>query len=143
MSSLGTQSTSIIAFSAVLTQKVILGQLQEIKYDKVLLNIGHGYDPRHGHFTAPTKGVYLISVSTMKNHIAESIFVELVKDGVQLVSNEASTEEYNAGSHTIPVLLEQGEMVWVRHYKLTTPVTVHGEPDEPMCSFSGVLLYTM
>ncbi|CAG2257401.1 unnamed protein product [Mytilus edulis] len=35
---------------------------QIIEYDKVLLNDGNGYDVRHGHFTTPVKGVYLLSV---------------------------------------------------------------------------------
>lgn len=60
----GTNSAaSSVAFSAILNHVITLGTHQAIEYEKVLTNIGHAYDPNHGHFIAPTKGVYLISVT--------------------------------------------------------------------------------
>ncbi|CAG2236651.1 unnamed protein product [Mytilus edulis] len=135
-------STTVhVAFSAVLTHIISLGELQEIKYDKVLLNIGSGYDARHGHFTSPVNGVYLLSSSTFKNHLADNLYVEMVKNGVQLVANEAPTTEYNAGSHTVVIQMNKGDMVWVRHYKTKTLTNVYGTPTTPVTSFAGVLLF--
>ncbi|VDI03110.1 caprin-2 [Mytilus galloprovincialis] len=135
-------STTVhVAFSAVLTHIISLGELQEIKYDKVLLNIGSGYDVRHGHFTSPVNGVYLLSSSTFKHHLADDLYVEMVKNGVQLVANEASTAEYNAGSHTVIIQMNKGDMVWVRHYWTKTSIEVYGTPTTPFTSFAGVLLF--
>jgi hypothetical protein len=58
-------SISKVAFSAILTTPLALGEHQIVEYDKVLTNIGNGYDSRHGHFTAPIKAVYLFSCSMM------------------------------------------------------------------------------
>ena len=48
---------SPVAFTAVLTHNEQLGPLQTLEYDKVITNIGNAYDSRHGHFTAPVKGI--------------------------------------------------------------------------------------
>jgi hypothetical protein len=50
-----------IAFYAVLTHDLSLGQHQTVEYDKVITNVGNAYDSRHGHFISPVKGVYLMS----------------------------------------------------------------------------------
>jgi hypothetical protein len=42
-------SISKVAFSAILTTRLALGEHQIVEYDKVLTNIGNGYDSRHGH----------------------------------------------------------------------------------------------
>ncbi|CAG2204405.1 C1QL [Mytilus edulis] len=54
-----------IAFTAALTHDIRLGELQPVEYDKVISNIGNAFDARHGHFTAPVKGVYILSGSIL------------------------------------------------------------------------------
>uniref|UniRef100_A0A8W8LPE4 C1q domain-containing protein n=1 Tax=Magallana gigas TaxID=29159 RepID=A0A8W8LPE4_MAGGI len=65
-----------IAFSVVLSSNTHLGNDDAIKYDKVLTNLGNGYDKWCGHFAVPRKGLYVFSCSVMcpnPNHITVGI----------------------------------------------------------------------
>ena len=63
----------MIGFYAILSNDIShLGDGQAIEFDQVITNIGQAYDSRHGHFTAPVSGMYLISASIMstdKKHV--------------------------------------------------------------------------
>ena len=110
-----TLSTSIskVAFSAILTTQLALGQHQTVEYDKVLTNIGNGYDSRHGHFTAPIKAVYLFSCSMM-NKEGTSIHLEIVKNGIRVAELYGDDDDFSMATQVVIVLLEKGDMVWVR-----------------------------
>ena len=126
---------SPVAFTAVLTHNEQLGPLQTLEYDKVITNIGNAYDPRHGHFTAPVKGIYMLSATICDDD--QLIRTEMVKNGVQLVAMYGDTGLL--ASHTIMVSLEQNDMVWVRHFDESTSTTF-GRPYKLYNSFSGALI---
>ncbi|VDI50519.1 Hypothetical predicted protein [Mytilus galloprovincialis] len=50
-----------VAFSASLSDDSHVDADEVIKFDTVWVNIGNGYDPDSGVFTAPKSGLYLIS----------------------------------------------------------------------------------
>ena len=122
-----TPSTSIskVAFSAILTTRLALGQHQLVEYDKVLTNIGNGYDSRHGHFTAPIKAVYLFSC-IMMNMEGSSIHLEIVKNGIRRAHLYADDDDYSMATQVVIVLLEKGDMVWVRHSDTASSLSLNG-----------------
>lgn len=123
----------------MLTNDFPVGPHQTIEYDKVLTNIGNAYDVRHGHFTVPVHGIYLMSAST--NSIGDSaVRTEIVRNGVQLAAMYG--DDYDNASHTIVVELELNDMVWVRHFD-NNLATVHSAQDRYYSTFSGVLLNTL
>jgi hypothetical protein len=126
---------SPVAFTAVLTHDVTLGPLQTLEYDKVITNIGNAYDTRHGHFTAPVNGIYMLSATVFDLH--QFLRTELVRNGVQLVAMYGDDDD--SASHTIMVSLEQNDMVWIRHFKEGTS-TAHAGSDRYYTSFSGALI---
>lgn len=126
----------LIAFTAILTKDVILGPLQTVEYDKVLTNIGHGYDSRHGHFTAPIHGLYIIA-ATSCSYDSNVLRTEIVRNGVQLVAMYAA--DWDMGGHTIFVELNKDDMVWVRHLD-EAQQTIHAGITVQYSSFSGALL---
>ena len=126
---------SPVAFTAVLTHNEQLGPLQTLEYDKVITNIGNAYDTRHGHFTAPVKGIYMLSATLCDDD--QIIRTEMVKNGVQLVAMYGDTGLL--ASHTIMVSLEQNDMVWIRHFNESTSTTF-GRPNKLYNSFSGALI---
>ena len=126
---------SPVAFTAVLTHDVTLGPLQTLEYDKVITNIGNAYDSRHGHFTAPVKGIYMFS-ATVCDRVA-FLRTEMVRNGVQLVAMYG--DDADSASHTIMLLLEQNDMVWVRHSNESTS-TAHAGSNRYYTSFSGALM---
>jgi hypothetical protein len=127
-----------IAFYAVLTHAVSLGQQQTVEYDKVITNVGNAYDSRHGHFISPVKGVYLISFTLMnkKGGIAD---IEMIKNGVRIALGYGDTGGYNMGTQVAIVMLEKGDMVWVRHAASATQ-NLNGYEYN---TFAGTLLFTM
>lgn len=128
----------VVAFTAILTHDVDLGPKQAIEYDKILTNIGNGYDKRNGQFRVPVSGVYIIS-STIHSQGSSRINVEIVKNGVELAGMYG--DDYDMGSQTIVLQLNKGDMVWARNWADHGGVQhVHSYPDLNYCSFSGALI---
>ncbi|GAA6088883.1 cerebellin-1-like [Tachysurus ichikawai] len=85
-------------------------------YDEVLMNIGNGYDPKTGIFTAPVKGVYYF------------IFV---------VFNANDLED--TATNSVSLLLEEGDQVYL---ELMEKRKVYSDSYR-RSTFSGHLLFTM
>ena len=78
----GADDDTVIAFTAVVTPADLtnLGAGQTIIYDKVITNVGNGYDNRTGIFTSPKKGVYVFEMALMVTPGMEQ-YLEFNKDG--------------------------------------------------------------
>ena len=127
-----------IAFYAVLTRAVSLGQQQTVEYNKVITNIGNAYDSRHGHFISPVKGVYLMSF-TLMNVNGGIANIEMIKNGVSIALGYGDTGGDNMGTQVAIVMLEKGDMVWIRHAASATQ-TINGYDYN---TFAGTMLFTM
>lgn len=123
-----------IAFSAVLSTNTHLGNDDAIKYDKVLTNLGNGYDKWSGHFVVPRKGVYVFSCSVMcpnPNHIT----VGIIKNG-KTVLPVAAQRGWESSSRIVILSMEKGDRVWVRRLAHDRNIMANYN------SFSGYLLST-
>ena len=127
-----------VAFYTVLTHELSLGQHQIVEYDKVITNFGNAYDSRHGHFISPVKGVYLMSFTVM-NKNGGTMDIEMVRNGVRVAHGYGGSSDYNMGTQVVIVMLEKGDMVWVRHAPSSTEVLNGREHN----TFAGTLLFTM
>lgn len=114
-----------------------LGNGQVIKYDRILTNIGSGYDSRTGHFTAKETGIYHFSITAMGLSGAV-LNLNLVKNGQRLEeihSDGSNLHGYAEGSENIILHLTSGDKIWIifsygRNY-------IHGSNHN---SFSGFLI---
>ena len=127
-----------IAFYAVLTQDLTLGQHQIVEYDKAITNVGNAYDSRHGHFISPVKGVYSMSFALM-NKDGGAVHIEMVRNGVRVAYGYVGSSDYNVGTQVAIVMLEKGDMVWMRH-PYSSIQTIYGYEYN---TFAGTLLFTM
>lgn len=139
-----TPTTDHVAFCATLKHIISnLGTHQTIEYDKVITNVGHGYDARHGHFISPKRGIYLLSVTAhSENNAQQKLALDLVVNGniiFQLVPDGSGGSESNM-SQVFPIVLEQGDMVWVRTKTGFDGKYLSGSTEWTMNTFSGVLL---
>ena len=103
------------AFMVRLTKKMSPGPNQRIIYDKVIVNLGNNYDPRHGTFTTTINGTYLFAVeacSTANHYISLSLQKKNVEMGVVLAGDTGYTA---CSSNTFIFPLEVGDDVWVQH----------------------------
>ncbi|XP_060555247.1 multimerin-2-like [Ruditapes philippinarum] len=133
-------ATNFVAFHAVLTPYHIdhLGDNDNIRFDRVLLNEGDGYHNQHGLFITPKPGFYLFSVTLATNYDGP-FFAELRKNGAILVNlsgNGQAGGYLDQSSVTVVTKLNAGDEVWVVH---TGPVdgSIFGNY---FSSFTGVLL---
>ena len=95
---------------------VALGQHSTLQFDAVVTNIGQGYDPATGLFTAPVSGVYSFFLSAMSPNSHEDLMLAIVKEGnvLDLTYGEGSTDVNDQGSSLVTTHLATGQQVWVR-----------------------------
>lgn len=114
-----------VAFSACLgSSGRIFGPHQSIEFDRVILNEGRAYDPRHGIFRAPVGGIYHFAVSFLSSPPGDS-WIEIVRDGQQLVYTFAAGDSHNVGSTEVNVRLEAGQDVWCRNAFTDRTIPLH------------------
>lgn len=107
-----------VAFSGSLTHAITtLGDKQVIVYDRVLTNVGNGYNPSLGHFTAPIKGNYFISVDAM-GRPNELLSLNIFKNGnaiEYIYTGGTGSSDYMSSNEIIIEPLEVGDIVWIAY----------------------------
>ena len=78
-------------------------------FDKVWTNVGNGYNPNTGKFTAPKSGLYQIS-GTVMSATGKKLHVYLFKNDKQTVSLYSGTGPAT-GAVNIVLKLQKGETV--------------------------------
>ena len=131
---------SIPAFFATLTSGNIGPNYAHdaIKFNDVSLNIGNGYNPSTGKFTAPVDGVYQISFSYLQQQGYTS-HVQLIKDGNVYTQLHANHKSYDQLSKTVLIQLKKGQTVWIRLVK-SSGYAVHGR--SKYTTFAGYLIFS-
>ena len=125
------------AFMVRLTKNMNPGPNQRIIYDKVIVNLGNNYDPRHGTFTATINGTYLFTVEaccTDQHYISLSLQKNNVEMGVVLAGD---TDYWSCSSNTFIFPLDAGDDVWVQH-RNTNGDYLHAQFDGT--NFAGTLI---
>ncbi|XP_071176197.1 uncharacterized protein [Mytilus edulis] len=102
------------AFAASFTNEraMPLSHGEILKFDSVNLNIGEGYDSATGYFTVPKAGIYFVSC-TIRSIENRHISAFLWKNREKLVL--AYGRNWNTGSFGLPVNLQKGDLLFVRH----------------------------
>nr|XP_022294889.1 complement C1q-like protein 4 [Crassostrea virginica] len=104
-------------------------------FPKVITNVGNGYNPSDGVFTAPRAGVYVFFVN-VQGYNTQTIYVDIVLNGAIKVRTMANTY-YDAGPNLAVLSLQRGDRVWIKHYS-GQGYTTHS--DSPITTFSGFLI---
>ena len=107
-----------------------------IKFNDVSINVGNGYNPGTGKFTAPVDGIYLISLSYLQQNRYSS-HVQLIKDGAVYTQLHANHKNYDQLSKTVLIQLKKGQKIWVRLVRGSN-YAVYGR--ERYTTFSGYLI---
>jgi len=127
-----------IAFWAVLSHDIAsLGTRQQIRFDKLVTNIGGGYDDRHGEFRAPVDGTYEFSVSMLMNpgHWAG---VEIVRDNTPVAKARTGDDaKWSMATAVVTLYMKAGQDVWVEHIAESDNALIYGQDTS---AFSGHLI---
>jgi hypothetical protein len=123
------------AFSATRSQSKSLGPGEIILFDKVWTNVGNGYNPNTGKFTAPKGGIYQIS-GTIMSETRKYLHVYLFKNDKQTVTLFAGLGNAT-GTINIVFKLQKGETVYMKHHNNTQIIYSNRNV---YCVFSGFLI---
>ncbi|KAH3710147.1 complement C1q-like protein 2 [Dreissena polymorpha] len=130
-----------IAFTATVVNTLEhLGDHQHIIFDHVITNIGDGYSPLHGHFTAPVRGAYAFFV-VLTNTPGHSASAELQRNGqwIGKVLADDETTHWTTSTLAVTTQLEAGDQVWVQNEdKYSGQEQIDG--NDGWTSFSGHLI---
>lgn len=110
-----------------------------IRFDNVITNLGNGYEPRIGHFTAPVKGIYMFSFTAMSEP-GHKLHVRLVKNGNEIARGEGETNDFDSSTVVVIETLNVGDLVWVSHQLPYSDETIFGGG---WSSFCGSLIKKM
>ncbi|XP_052791904.1 complement C1q-like protein 4 [Mya arenaria] len=133
-----------IAFSTYLSQSNQHMTNEAIKFDRILLNEGNGYNAYTGAFTAPVTGIYLFSYHFDST---KTTFVRLVVNGVNEVDGVANAhvvsgarQAQSMGGNTCIIQVVRGQAVLVEVFEVPD-ATINSSDNFHFSTFSGVLLY--
>lgn len=94
-----------------------LSDQQVIKFNKVITNVGQGYDHSSGIFTAPTDGTYNFQTTVLTDNNAEIWgFIDVNGNSNAWYNAHATNGRHASGSQNLVVALKQGDQISVRNY---------------------------
>ncbi|CAC5406064.1 C1QL [Mytilus coruscus] len=126
---------STVAFSAYTINSQTITSNTNVKFEKVWTNIGNGYDPSTGIFTAPHQGVYHITAVVMSVS-GQTLYLH-VKHNTEYTSGTYVTDNgYKTGTMDVVLNLQKGDKVSVG---CKSSYTVYSDSDK-YTTFSGHLI---
>ena len=126
-----------IGFTAGVTSGSSSWSSGTLVFPKVITNVGNGYNPSDGVFTAPRAGVYVFFVN-VQGYSSQIIYVDIVLNGatkVRALAYGGIYNYYNAGPNLAVLSLQTGDRVWVKYHAGTGYYY-----DGPITTFSGFLI---
>ena len=129
-----------IGFTAGVTSGSSSWNSGTLVFPKVITNVGNGYNPSDGVFTAARAGVYVF-FANVQGYSSQTISVDIVLNGSTRVRTMAysfrGNEHEEAGPNLAVLSLQTGDRVWVKYY---TGLGYWTYSDGPITTFSGFLI---
>lgn len=126
---------STVAFSAYTTKRQDITSITNIKFEKVWTNIGNGYDPITGIFTAPRQGAYHISAVVMSVS-GRQLYLKIKHNNKYTAGSLVTGGGYKIGTFDVVFNLQKGDTVSVGS---GGSHTVYSDSDK-YTTFSGHLI---
>ena len=110
-----------VAFTAAFpgfNRDMNIGENAAIRFNKIVTNIGNGYNPLDGHFTAPYAGVYAFFASLRTLNVHGYTLLGIYKGPKLLasVTAEGRGDPWDRSSTFVVTHLDKGDQVYVRRY---------------------------
>lgn len=110
-------TTKPVAFYAQLTSDITaIKNHQTLNFDKVMINLGNGYNGVSGVFAAPASGLYVfhwVNTNRDRSYMNTELIVRNQVYG-KAMSDAMDHNDYAVASNLAVVQLEPGDQVWVR-----------------------------
>ncbi|XP_071128082.1 complement C1q tumor necrosis factor-related protein 3-like isoform X1 [Mytilus edulis] len=101
-------------FFATLTKTVSLGSNAVLKFDRVVTNIGNGYDPKSGVFTVGKSGLYEFAANFISNG-DNWLELNLMKNSDFIVKGHSAKAHGTAGSLQAILEVKKGDQIYLRN----------------------------
>ncbi|CAG2193791.1 C1QL [Mytilus edulis] len=125
----------VIAFTASLSATKSIGSGAVVPFDKVWTNEGKGFDPNTGIFTAPRKGFYQISATTMSPN-GKYFHSYLMKNNEKTVGMYPG-QGHHTGAANIVLKLKKEDRVYIKHRNNTQKIYKGPNSDEGLNGDEG------
>ncbi|KAK0044796.1 complement C1q-like protein 3 [Biomphalaria pfeifferi] len=126
------------AFSAGLTHGVNVSDHVNVTYDRVWTNIGNGYDPTTGVFTAPVDGTYTFLYHALAEFDG-MLWLDFYQNSNYISSAYAHIEnQYGATSNSVTLNAKKGDQMYITGHGTSI---LYGLSDDVYATFSGYLLF--
>ncbi|KAI8779658.1 cerebellin-3 [Biomphalaria glabrata] len=102
-----------VGFSSLLNLERPIATGERIIFDKVLTNVGNGYDPKSGNFTCPIRGLYSFSVGVlpMPNNL---VIVDIYQNKNYLISVHGNDNAvFTSASRTVVIKCNKGDKIYL------------------------------
>ncbi|CAG2209494.1 C1QL [Mytilus edulis] len=129
------EKRTIVAFSAYTTNSQTITSNTNIKFEKIWTNIGNGYNPSTGIFTAPRQGVYHITAVVL-SHSALTLYLHLKHNNEYTAGSFVTGDGYKTGTFDVVLNLQKGDTISVG---CRSSYTVYSDSDK-YTTFSGHLI---
>ncbi|CAC5365372.1 unnamed protein product [Mytilus coruscus] len=106
------EKRTIMAFSAYTTNTQIISHYTNVKFEKIWTNIGNGYDPSTGIFTAPRQGIYHITAVVMSVS-GQVFYLHLKHNNEYTAGSWVSGDGYKTGTFDVVFSLQKGDTISV------------------------------
>ncbi|CAC5419036.1 unnamed protein product [Mytilus coruscus] len=126
---------STVAFSAYTTNSQYCSSGTNVKFEKVWANIGNGYDPSTGIFTAPRQGVYHISAVVMSED-GKSLHLQVKHNSKHTAGSYVTGDGLKTGTFDVVFSLQKGDKISVAN---SGGYTVYSDGNK-YTTFSGHLI---
>jgi hypothetical protein len=107
-----------------------------VKFDKVTVNRGEGYNPSTGVFTVPRKGLYHISCSIMA-YSSNDVHYQLNQNNAFHTYGYANTGGSTVSSINAIVEMKKGDRVFIKHRSKSKSQKIYGNHHS---TFSGYFM---
>ena len=105
-----------VAFTAGVTSTSSTWNSGTLIFNKVVLNVGNGYNPSTGVFTSPVAGTYVFYVTAVE-YDKQNLRVDIVLNSVSKVRTLGYADAaYQTGNNMVVLNLQKEDSVWVKHY---------------------------
>ena len=112
LSNLSVDVSTRIGFTATASSSDTSWSSSTLILSTVITNVGNGYNPSDGVFTAPVAGVYVFFVN-LQGYSSNTLYTYIVLNGTSKVRTLAYTN-YDAGPNLAVLSLQTGDRVWVK-----------------------------
>ncbi|XP_061452196.1 EMILIN-2 isoform X2 [Rhineura floridana] len=146
----GAAVTSLVSFSAGLTQKPFPNDVGVVHFNKVLVNDGNYYNPKTGIFTSPYEGRYLITavLAPERDEYIEAV-LSVSNVSIAQLHTAGYRREYHKPRSGKRTCGGTGAFHLVLHLKAGAEVSIvvtggklaYTDSEEIFSTFSGVFLY--